>query len=160
MALLGTPLPWVRKDAREGLFYTRRWRGRVVISSWPGRRRARRSALQRQKERDFAAAVLAIKWMDPQMVAGYRERLAGTGTLWRDQLMAQLYGTAFAITTADGTVLYPQQFWQKVSAALDWLGAESGALLVRGIGQWQTLQPGPAGARLTSNGPDTPPSWA
>jgi len=160
VALLGAPLPWIRKDSRKGLYYTRLWRGLTVTSIWPRRRKARRSALQRQKERDFAAAVLAIKWMDPTLLSAYIDRCANSQTLWRDQLMAQLYGTAFAFTTAEGTTIVPRGFWQKVSHALDLLGAETGALLVRAVGQWQTLPPGAEGTRLTSNGPDAPPSWA
>jgi hypothetical protein len=159
VAVLGTPLPWVRKDSRRGLFYTREWRGRTVISGWPRRRKARRSALQRQKERDFAAAVLALKWLDPRLQAAYIDRCRPSQTLWRDQLMAQLYGTAFTITTSNGQTIYPRSFHEKISRALDQLGAETGALLVRAAAQWQTLPPGAPGLVLTSRGPGLTPTW-
>jgi len=159
MAILGEPIPWVRKEAYEGVFYTRRWRGKRVTSSWPRRRKRRRAALQRQKETDFAAAVLAIKWMDPTIVGQYIDRAKPTQTLWRDALMSQIYGTAFALTSDEMLTIYPQQFWLKVSNSLDKLGFETGALLVRGSGQWQTIAPAAAGLVLTSGGPDTLPTW-
>ena len=160
MAILGAPLPWVRRESYRGVYYVRRWRGRKVLNLWPRRRKQRKSAKQRQRETDFAAAVLAIKWMEPQLKSDYIERCAPAQTLWRDQLMAQLYGTAFAFTTAEGTTIYPKQFYLKVSNALDLLGAETGALLFRQLGQWATLPPGPPGSVLTSSGPGFAPQWA
>jgi hypothetical protein len=160
VATTASPLPWIRKDSRKGLYYSRQWRGITVAQGWPRRRKARRSALQRQKETDFAAAVLAIKWMDPTLVSAYIDRCKGSQVLWRDALMAQLYGTAFALTSAEGTTIYPQQFYNKVNRALDLIGAETGALFVRAPGQWQTLAPGAPGSRFTSRGPGLTPHWA
>jgi hypothetical protein len=97
--------------------------------------------------------------MDPAIVSGYIDAFKASPALWRDQLTALLYGTAFCLTTAEGVTIYPKQFWQKVSNALDLLGAETGALLVRTAGQWQTLPPGQAGSVLTSTGPDNPLTW-
>ncbi|MFZ1059367.1 MAG: hypothetical protein WAP47_09265 [Candidatus Rokuibacteriota bacterium] len=130
-----------------------------MLRSWPRHRKARRSALQRQKETDFAAAVLAIKWMDPTITATTMDAFRKSPVLWRDFLMSMLYGTAFALTTDEGTTIYPRQFWEKVSRALDLLGAETGAILVRSLGQWQTLPPGTAGTVLTSQGPAALPHW-
>ena len=159
MALLGPPLPWVRREARHGIYYTRQWRGLTVLSRWPRHRKARRSALQRQKEYDFASVVLAIKWLDPSLLAGTMDAFKGTQVLWRDYLAAMLYGTAFALTTDEGRTLYPRQFYDKINNALDLLGAETGALQVRNGGQWQTLPPGPTGSMLTSGGPGENLRW-
>ncbi|MFZ1059428.1 MAG: hypothetical protein WAP47_09585 [Candidatus Rokuibacteriota bacterium] len=160
MAILGAPIPWLRHESRKGIYIVRRAGGQVIQQAWPRRRKARRTQLQLRKERDFAAAVLAIKWMDPSILAGYQDRYASSSTLWRDALMATIYGTAFALTTTEGATIYPQQFRDKVSRSLDLLGAESGALLARGAGQWQTIPPGPTGALLTSQGPGSLPQWA
>lgn len=159
MAVIGAPVPWVQRDSRRGLYYVRTWRGLRVLNMWPRRRKARRSALQRQKERDFADVVLAIKWMDPTILSTYIDAAAGSPVLWRDMLMAQLYGTAFLIDFDDGTTLYPKQFVAKISNALDLLGAETGATLVRMPGQWATIAPGAVGTVLTSQGPDALPIW-
>jgi hypothetical protein len=159
VALLGPPVPWVRREARRGIWYTRQWRGLTVLSTWPRHRKARRSALQRQREYDFASVVLAIKWLDPELVKATRDEFAGSQILWRDYLMAVLYGTAFALTNDEGRTIYPRQFYEKVSRSLDLLGAETGALLTRGAGQWQTITPGPLGSKFTARGPGLTPHW-
>jgi len=159
VAITGSPLPWIHRDSRKGLYYTQQWRGLNVVRSWPRHRKARRSALQRQKETDFANAVLAIKWLDPTIVSQVQDAFAKGPALWRDYLMSLLYGTAFALTTEEGATIYPRQFHEKVSRALDLLGAETGALLVRADAQWQTLPPGAAGMVLTSRGPALTPAW-
>jgi hypothetical protein len=150
VTILGAPLPWIQRDARLGLYYTQLWRGLRVV---------RVSTGQLARARDFAAAVLAIKWLDPGIIAAAMDANKGSPSLWRDQLMSQIYGTAFALTDAEGKTIYPRQFVEKVTRALDLLGAETGALLVRAPGQWQTLAPGAPGFRLTSNGPGTTPTW-
>jgi hypothetical protein len=47
-----------------------------------------------------------------------------------------------------------------LSQALDNnFGASKGTLLVRGAGGWTALTPGPAGTKLTSQGPGNLPDW-
>lgn len=159
MAVTGAPLPWVNRDSRRGLYYTRTWRGIRVVSMWPRRRKARRTAKQRQKETDFAAVSLAIKWLDPEILSTTIDAAKGSPVLWRDMLTAQFYGTAFLLDIEGGKTIYPRQFLEKVSGSLDTIGSETGALLVRQIGQWQTVTPAEAGTVWTSTGENTMPQW-
>lgn len=48
---------------------------------------------------------------------------------------------------------------QAVSKSLDGLGTTIGGIIVRGPDGWLVLAPGPLGYVLTSNGPNTLPSW-
>lgn len=159
MARLGAAIPYVPRASRRGAFMINVWRGIYRAQAWPRRRKAKRSAKQRQLERDFASAQLAIKWMDPQLVANAMDTFKTSKVLWRDFLTAQLYGTLITMVDQTGKEIFPLQFVRKMSAALDLLGAETGAVLVRGAGIWQTLAPGSAGQRFTSNGPDQIPTW-
>lgn len=98
--------------------------------------------------------------MDPTIQSTFMDAAAGTGVLWRDMMTAMLYGTLFAIDLEGGTTLHPIQFVEKISRALDLIGAETGAMLIRGQGQWITVRPGEVGQVLTSTGPDSLPTWA
>jgi hypothetical protein len=140
--------------------YTRTWRGRLVASIWPRKRKARRTLTQREREEMLRSMVLAIKYTNPETVSHAIDTFKKSRILYRDWLFSVMYGSAIWNLTLDGRPFYPDQFRIAVSKALDELRPQRPGIPARHARHWHILPFGPAGTVLTSQGPGQPPTWA
>lgn len=134
-------------------------RGQMRVRAWP-KKRGKRVAPGTKAYNDWFRDCLAlIKRMEPGFLLWCMERTKGTNIYPRDLAMQLLSGRGVMLVKPDGTKYFPEAYMEDVSLALDSLGQEIGALLLRGPEHWEQLLQGLPGQVLTSGGPDVPPAW-
>lgn len=159
MAKLGMPVAGARRYSLRGSVYTRTWRGLVIAQSQDRPSRKRLSRTRRAAIEQIEGSIWAIRYMDGGMVSEAMDATRGTLLLWRDLLTSLMAGSLVAVTTTEGRTIYPDRYRRLVMRALDALDRVSTGILTRRGDRWHIDPWGPAGTRLTSQGPGMPPTW-
>ena len=144
-------------------------RGALVIDTVRGRIRVRRWPRPATPQQRRAAASWS-RWLRIQTAfynllpaefkAQLQEQTRGWPWMPRDLWIAAQRGTLWLLQTTHGVTIYPLQFMEKVSQALDALGQFAGDLLARGPTLWQRIPIGSPGQVLTVQGDPPMPAWA
>jgi hypothetical protein len=135
-------------------------RGRIRVRRWPRRAtpQQRRASAPWSKWLRIQTALYNL--LPAEFKAQLQEQARGWPWMPRDLWIAAQRGTLWLLETADGITIYPLQFMEKVSQALDALGQSAGDLLARGPTLWQRVPIGTPGQVLTVQGTPPMPVWA
>lgn len=160
MAVLGGPFQIRKAPSYRGCFYVRKWRGQLVVSKWPTKRKRPLPPHTREQNEWFKQANRLCKYVPAELQVSVREAVKDTPLMPRDLLVAAMAGRLYAIVDPERGVLYSRAMANDVSQNLDIIGQAPGDMLARGPDQWTRVPGAAAGWMLFSQGAAVPAAWA
>jgi hypothetical protein len=143
----------------KGIAVVSSWRGIPILRRWP-KKRKRPLPEKTQEQNDwFTQANRLTKYIAPQLQIVARDAVAGTPLYPRDIQIQLMAGTLFSIKFPGEGIMYSMATRRAVSDSIDVLGQTESGILYRGADFWDVLPPDTAGKVLTTQGPNTAPSW-
>ena len=129
-----------RRPALRGLVMQDVSRGAERTRAWPRSRGKPKAPGEAERQKKFAMANLATKYVAPQIAVDFTNAVKGTPLLPRDLLISMFYQRLAAIVMPDGKVLWPMPARNDVSQALDALANQPGQMLRRGPAIWEPVE--------------------
>lgn len=143
----------------KGQYYQYQRGDQWVTAKWPKPRGKPKSERQKLAQYAFSEVTKAMKRTSAQIQQFHRENAKGTPMLPRDALMAALYGNGPNLRFYNGKVIKPMSNKFLASTVLDAIGWSEGAVMYRGVNDWEVLQPPPANAVMVYDPALKQPVW-
>lgn len=115
-------------------------RGAQRVRRWPRKRPGKGSPKERAVREKFRQAQRAAHYLAPNCKLYIDKQVEGSPLLPRDIVTMMVFGRWAAFVMPDGKEIWPMAARIDVSEALDILGAEEGATLVRGPKYWEAFK--------------------